>query len=497
MGLDKASSHPCIYGSKEREGEQRRAEEMEFLPDTATDTDLGDACMSAAGMASTQLMSPSSMETGRIVFWGGFDGNFTSRELSVIGVCVEAVSASSCRTLFLLSDGNLYLLDENSMKLVDEGYAWSRCLGPPIAFPQPVVVKTISCAEEHSLALSSEGLLFSWGEGRYGRLGLGDETCRDYPILIESLAPLRCGSVATGRGHSIVTVVYPFETVYSFGRGKEGQLGLGEFENALSPHRISAFDGVYIVKCSASYDMSAILAEVEEIPIIHNSSVDSIIETGGHPSIKGDAIPKDFSITTRNVLYTFGSDSHGQLGCSDWGQKFIDEEVIANIENRSVLSDEPGINFPREVMHPMFETDNCIQWVNVTVGGYHCMAIDNMNNVYAWGYGGAFGHGDHGACLARPHLLRCPKPIANPRTGATNQGLACGISRSFIYTPSCCFVSGHNIPGKVAMKEELNGRQMEFEEVEILEESGGETISFVESSTNRSIIVTATTGCNK
>jgi len=42
----------------------------------------------------------------------------------------------------------------------------------------------VACGGAHTLALSQQGAVYSWGRGSNGRLGHGDETSRLVPTLI-------------------------------------------------------------------------------------------------------------------------------------------------------------------------------------------------------------------------------------------------------------------------------------------------------------------------
>ena len=44
----------------------------------------------------------------------------------------------------------------------------------------------IACGSEHSMALSSDGELYSWGLNFKGQLGVGDFENRPQPLLVDS-----------------------------------------------------------------------------------------------------------------------------------------------------------------------------------------------------------------------------------------------------------------------------------------------------------------------
>lgn len=45
----------------------------------------------------------------------------------------------------------------------------------------------ISCGGAHSAAIARSGKLYTWGRGRYGRLGHGDGEDRNIPKLVSRL----------------------------------------------------------------------------------------------------------------------------------------------------------------------------------------------------------------------------------------------------------------------------------------------------------------------
>eukprot|EP00913_Durusdinium_trenchii_P023954 g22496.t1 len=96
-----------------------------------------------------------------------------------------------------------------------------------------VCIVQIACGDAHTVALSREGLLYSWGGGGCGQLGHSetskmpkDEDGCPYqltPRVVEHLRPHVVSSVACGKAHTIA--VSQRGRMFTWGAGACGQLG--------------------------------------------------------------------------------------------------------------------------------------------------------------------------------------------------------------------------------------------------------------------------------
>mmetsp|Transcript_37180 Transcript_37180/g.77755 ORF Transcript_37180/g.77755 Transcript_37180/m.77755 type:complete len:196 (+) Transcript_37180:1-588(+) len=76
-------------------------------------------------------------------------------------------------------------------------------------------IHDIIAGDSHSLAIDSTGALYSWGRNREGQLGLGSTRIVNTPHVVESLVHERIASGAAGTYHSLV--VTQAGDLYSFG----------------------------------------------------------------------------------------------------------------------------------------------------------------------------------------------------------------------------------------------------------------------------------------
>ena len=142
------------------------------------------------------------------------------------------------------------------------------------AFGQRVVA--VSAGQLHSLAITAEGAVWSWGYGGHGRLGHGDLQSQQLPKKVEAFAGQRVVAVSAGDAHSIA--IAADGAVWSWGEGSWwGQLGHGDEEDQLLSKKVEALAGRRVVAVSA----------------------------GGSYSI---------AITADGAVFTWGKGEHGCLG---------------------------------------------------------------------------------------------------------------------------------------------------------------------------------------
>jgi len=98
---------------------------------------------------------------------------------------------------------------------------------PPEELPpllRKLAVATVACGWTHSLAMTVGGLVFAWGSGANGQLGLGGGvSARGTPSRVPVCPPAR--ALAAGSFHSLA--VAGDGRVFSWGWGARGRLGRG------------------------------------------------------------------------------------------------------------------------------------------------------------------------------------------------------------------------------------------------------------------------------
>jgi len=62
-------------------------------------------------------------------------------------------------------------------------------------------IVNVECGAEHTVAITSNGTLFTWGWAEHGQLGHGNEESIDVPKPVEALKDYCVQRVACGGGH--------------------------------------------------------------------------------------------------------------------------------------------------------------------------------------------------------------------------------------------------------------------------------------------------------
>ena len=115
----------------------------------------------------------------------------------------------------------------------------------PVNLPPRTTVVAVSAGHRHSAIIDRHGRLFTFGCGLNGQLGLGDLQRRvDEPQLVRALAGEKAVSVAAGMSSTAVATMRG--GVFTFGNGRDGKLGHGDQHLQLLPKAVEALSDVRI-----------------------------------------------------------------------------------------------------------------------------------------------------------------------------------------------------------------------------------------------------------
>ena len=175
------------------------------------------------------------------------------------GQTIVQVAAGAEHTVVLTSTGCVYTFGSNEYGQTGHGITEGNHNTPKkvAGCLESKKVVFVAANNDHSACITENGDTFTWGYGEYGSLGHGDGESRSTPKVIDGLVGKKAIQVACGWCHTIVCTSNG--RVYSFGDGEYGQLGHGDSKEQWTPTLIEALsEGKFVVKvaCGWSHSMA-------------------------------------------------------------------------------------------------------------------------------------------------------------------------------------------------------------------------------------------------
>lgn len=153
--------------------------------------------------------------------------------------------------------------EKNNLKIIES----------PRSYDFGVFIKQVSCGYHHSAILTISGLVYTMGSNIHGTLGTNHEEINYsfLPILVEGLEGV--SKIESGAFH--LCALTENGEVYSWGRGMDGQLGIGTNKNSCTAQKVLIEDEVTELSCGTNHTLL---------------------------------------VTNRGEVYAFGNGIYGQLG---------------------------------------------------------------------------------------------------------------------------------------------------------------------------------------
>ncbi|XP_048589232.1 E3 ubiquitin-protein ligase HERC2 isoform X2 [Nematostella vectensis] len=253
-----------------------------------------------------------------------------------------AVHSGGKHAMALSADGDVYSWGEGDDGKLGHGNRNSCDRPRVIEALRGKGVIDISCGGSHSACITQNHELYTWGKGRYGRLGHGDSEDQLLPKVVEALRGNRVIDVACGSGDAQTLCLTDDDCVWSWGDGDYGKLGRGGSDGCKIPMKVESLIGLGVSK----------------------------VECGSQFSV---------ALTRSGAVYTWGKGDYYRLGHG------VDDHVrrpkrVAALQGKKVIA--------------------------IATGSLHCVASTDTGEVYTWGDNdeGQLGDGTTNA-IARPRLV--------------------------------------------------------------------------------------------
>ncbi|OMJ67698.1 hypothetical protein SteCoe_35075 [Stentor coeruleus] len=281
-----------------------------------------------------------------------------------------------------------------------------KCYSTPKFCSYNIMIKEISCGEEHSGFISDSGHVYCMGSNAYGKLGIDDKTISytSSPCLVESLSSFSSIKISCGWNHTAI-ITSQLE-LFTWGSGQYGALGNGNYETQWSPLEISK--NISEVSCGSRH-----MGVISEGKVLMCGSGEAGQLGTGKRQKECSLVP----ISIENIiqvscgefhtglvnkfgeLFMMGGNSFGQLGVGHKKSSSIPIKVDINnvgkvycgshsacvtndkffVWGNSVFGEFAS---PKEIRI----SQNGIK--DVAIGGTFGLAIDSQDKVFVWGNNG-------------------------------------------------------------------------------------------------------------
>ena len=219
---------------------------------------------------------------------------------------VIAVSAGSYHSLALKSDGTVWAWGCNYYEgRLGDGTAVDKTTPVQVRGGESgeeflTDIVAISTGYNHSLALKSDGTVWSWGDNEYGKLGDGTAVDKTTPVQVkggESGEEFLTNIVAISAGDDHSLALKVDGTVWAWGNDGNGQLGDGTTVDKTTPVQVKG-------------------GETEEEPLVNIAAISSSAISNASFAIKSDG-----------KIYGWGENGKGELGDGTTDDKSIPTEI--------------------------------------------------------------------------------------------------------------------------------------------------------------------------
>jgi alpha-tubulin suppressor-like RCC1 family protein len=283
---------------------------------------------------------------------------------------IAQISAGSTHSLAVKTDGSLWGWGSNATGQLGNGNKLDQWYPMPLGITSgTTLVVSISAGGGHSLAVTSDGKLWAWGDNTYGQTGVSSTGTDILTPSLVSTGGTTIVAVAAGGMHSLALT--SGSTVLAFGYNANGQLGNSGTTSSYTPVVVTGLSN--IVAIAAGYDFSAALTDDGTIwtwgdnaegacGISTGVNITTPTQVTGFLGVTAIAAGYDHMLALKNdsTLWAWGSNSRGQEG-SPLGSGY--EAVQVALAFSSYLTNV----------------------VSVSAGTTYSIALRNDGSIWGWG----------------------------------------------------------------------------------------------------------------
>ena len=235
----------------------------------------------------------------------------------------------------------------------------------------------IASGQNDGAAINTDGELFMWGPNNHGQLGLGDTIQRRSATHVHFPPRVRIEDVSIGAAHTLA--LSSEGRVYSFGLGKTGVLGHGDTLSRTTPTLIRTLAGKKVIQVAAGQNTHSLFLTNDGKIHICGRNTNSLLglerpdkEVCATPSLID--CPISFKSIAVGVQSSFAIAQNGDL--YGWGN---------GAKGHFPLIDSSGMPERSDLPVPTLLRNAPPHLVQVVAGSRHVAVLDKNGRIFTWG----------------------------------------------------------------------------------------------------------------
>jgi alpha-tubulin suppressor-like RCC1 family protein len=290
------------------------------------------------------------------------------------GVTVTSVRAGCDHSVALTSAGKVLTWGDGTLGQLGNGSTKTRTTPVSVKLPAGTTITAVRAACDGNLALTKAGRVLAWGLNNNGQLGDGSTTNRDKPVRAKLPAGVKIKSISATCDSSLA--LSTTGKVYAWGDGLAGQLGNGAMKSRHTPVKVKLPAGTTATTITGGCNFALALTNTG----LYGWGDNAYGQLADGTTNNADT-PEPIVFLTRGQ--PLGKVTGLFAGCEHIVEQFSKGAVLAWGDNSSGQLGNGTTNNSLKPVAPMLPAGTKV--ASISAGCYNTLARTSSGKVLAWG----------------------------------------------------------------------------------------------------------------